>query len=386
MADYKTIKGVKVQTYSTDPDNPIEGQVWYDNTAQTLQYQVPNKNAAGSWRTGNNMNTGRGQVSGSGTAQTAALAFLGYTDGSYTPSNICESYDGTSWTEIADLNTARRSAGGTGTSTSSIAFGGLTGIPGIKALAESWNGSAWSEVADLNTARYAASGFGADNTSALYFGGSTPPDSRMGQVETWNGSSWTETTDLNTHRSDPTGNGTLTSGLAYGGQADPAATVNTESWNGSAWTEVANLNTARQTSDHGMGSDNTSALCASGDGNTNVELWNGTAWAETTDVSTARTTGNAAGTATAGLIFGGHATVSATEEWAGALTLDVNAWATGTSVNSVRYGGATSGTHTAALLAGGVNDTAKVAVTETWNGSSWTEVGDLNTARADIGS
>ena len=77
--------------------------------------------------------------------------------------------------------------------------------------------------------------------------------------------------------------------------------------------------------------------------------------------------------------------MSATEEWAGALTLDVNAWATGTSVNSVRYGGATSGTHTAALLAGGVNDTAKVAVTETWNGSSWTEVGDLNTARRAIG-
>ena len=47
MADYKTIHGTLVRTYTTDPDNPIEGQVWYDNTAQTLQYQVPNKNAAG---------------------------------------------------------------------------------------------------------------------------------------------------------------------------------------------------------------------------------------------------------------------------------------------------------------------------------------------------
>ena len=87
----------------------------------------------------------------------------------------------------------------------------------------------------------------------------------MGQVETWNGSSWTETTDLNTHRSDPTGNGTLTSGLAYGGQADPAATVNTESWNGSAWTEVADASAgAGKVAD--SDSSSSSAFFAGGDG------------------------------------------------------------------------------------------------------------------------
>ena len=43
MADYKTIHGTLVRTYTTDPDNPIEGQVWYDSTANTLQYQIPNK-------------------------------------------------------------------------------------------------------------------------------------------------------------------------------------------------------------------------------------------------------------------------------------------------------------------------------------------------------
>ena len=64
-----------------------------------------------------------------------------------------------------------------------------------------------------------------------------------------------------------------------------------------------------------MGDSNTSALCASGDGNANVESWNGTAWAEVANVSTVRSVANAAGTATAGLIFGGHTTVAATEEW-----------------------------------------------------------------------
>jgi hypothetical protein len=61
-------------------------------------------------------------------------------------------------------------------------------------------------------------------------------------------------------------------------------------------------------------------------------------------------------------------------------------WATGTSINTARYGGGASGIYTAALLAGGVDDTAKVAVTESWDGTSWTEVGDLNTARTYMGS
>ena len=55
MADYKTIHGTTVKNYTADPDNPIEGQVWYDETAATLQYQIPNVTSSGSFRTGNAM-------------------------------------------------------------------------------------------------------------------------------------------------------------------------------------------------------------------------------------------------------------------------------------------------------------------------------------------
>ena len=78
MADYKTIHGTTVKSYTTDPDNPIEGQVWYDSTANTLQYQIPNVTSAGSWRTGNSMNTGRRDLAGFG-IQTSGLAFGGDT-------------------------------------------------------------------------------------------------------------------------------------------------------------------------------------------------------------------------------------------------------------------------------------------------------------------
>ena len=58
MSDYKTIHGTTIKSYTTDPENPIEGQVWYDSTAKTLQYQIPNL-STGAWRTGNNLGTAR---------------------------------------------------------------------------------------------------------------------------------------------------------------------------------------------------------------------------------------------------------------------------------------------------------------------------------------
>ena len=76
MADYKTIHGTTVKSYTTDPDNPIEGQVWYDKTNEVLQYQHPNVTSAGAWRTQANMNNARNGMWGAGIA-TAALAFGG---------------------------------------------------------------------------------------------------------------------------------------------------------------------------------------------------------------------------------------------------------------------------------------------------------------------
>ena len=57
MSTYKEIRGLKVRDYTTNPDNPIEGQVWYNTTA----------------------NTARNYVAGGGTT-TSSIAFSGYTD------------------------------------------------------------------------------------------------------------------------------------------------------------------------------------------------------------------------------------------------------------------------------------------------------------------
>ena len=69
-----------------------------------------------------------------------------------------------SWTEVRDLNTARRGmAGQTGTTSSALAFGGYTGTVYAKTT-EDWNGNNWVEVADIS----ASGGFGAGGVSRYY--------------------------------------------------------------------------------------------------------------------------------------------------------------------------------------------------------------------------
>jgi hypothetical protein len=38
MAEYKGIKGFNIQTVSSDPANPLVGEVWYNSTSATVKY------------------------------------------------------------------------------------------------------------------------------------------------------------------------------------------------------------------------------------------------------------------------------------------------------------------------------------------------------------
>jgi hypothetical protein len=134
MSTYQGIRGLKVRDYTTNPDDPLEGQLWYNKTDQVGKYQIPNITAA--WRTQNNMNTAREKLAGAGLS-TAALAI-----GGEVPSTIygnTESWNGSAWTELNDLNTARSQSAAGGTYTSSLIFGGRT--PSNTGITESWNGS-----------------------------------------------------------------------------------------------------------------------------------------------------------------------------------------------------------------------------------------------------
>ena len=77
--------------------------------------------------------------------------------------------------ETTDANTIRRNAGTFGTTTSSLVYGGQT--PSITNITESWNGSAWTEVSDLNANRtgLSSTGAGVSNTSGMMASGLTLP-------------------------------------------------------------------------------------------------------------------------------------------------------------------------------------------------------------------
>jgi hypothetical protein len=175
---------------------------------------------------------------------TSGLVFAGELGlPTFNPTANTESWNGTSWTEVNDLNTARRFLQGAGIQTSALGFGGT---PAITGATESWNGTSWFEVNDLNSARSDLAGAGIQ-TSALAFGGDTPGVTAA--TESWNGSIWTETNDLNTGRKELGGTGTQTAALAFGGST-PSATAATEEWNANisvgAWVTGGNLNTARR--------------------------------------------------------------------------------------------------------------------------------------------
>jgi len=168
MATYKEKVGTAVVNYAGDYPGAVEGELWYDSTNKDFKYLYPNVTAAGSWRTGNVMNTGRAKIGGSGT-QTSALATGGRNPPSFSNTTANESYDGTSWTEVGDLNSSKTSGGAAGAdNTAAVYFGGSPQV----AQTETWNGTSWTEVADLNSAVRRCRGSGS-STSALMAGGNS---------------------------------------------------------------------------------------------------------------------------------------------------------------------------------------------------------------------
>ena len=117
--------------------------------------------------------------------------------------------------------------GSNGTQTSALGYGGNPNYT----YTESWNGTNWTEVNDLNTAAARQAGAGADNTSALAFGGVHPTlsPSISAFTESWNGTNWTEVNDMNTGRFYLSGTGIQTSALAVGGSPAPINS-STEEW------------------------------------------------------------------------------------------------------------------------------------------------------------
>ena len=299
------------------PDKTMlnEGQIWYNTTGDALKYTIN----TGAWASGTTSPAAKqGGVGFGGAASTALMV----TGNLYPPSTItvdCQTYNGSAWTEIANVNTGRKYLGtaGPAAQTAGLIFaGGLVPGPGtVYSITESWNGTSWTEVADVNSGRKNTQGSGTQ-TAALIFGGDPGPQLT---TELLNGTSWAEVNDLNSPRAASSGLGTSTASLCVGG--DPI-TANVEKYDGTSWSEQNNMNTAKNyLCAFGI---STSAIATAGAPYPSVsaltESWDGTSWTEVADLATGRWASyyDCGSSNTGGLITSGIATdgTAVTEEWA----------------------------------------------------------------------
>jgi hypothetical protein len=346
-------------------------------------------------------------------------------------STITENYNGSSWSEVNDMATARdENLGRAGTGTTALMSGG-NGNPGGTNIAttEEWSftgidpsttpaaeyadaitgdfyynsttgqfktvntGGApigsWSSGGSLNTARNAIVSIShGSESSGLVFGGNP----NTGKTEKYDGSSWAESGDLNTSRSRTSGAGTQTSAIAAGGYAPPGAQDVAEEFNGSSWTEIAEANSSRFAG-YGWGANAEAVVIVAGSTASTdfpagalTEQWNGSAWTETGDLNTARNFTAGFGTSyTSGIIAGGS--TASGNDVGNAESFDGSSWTEVSDLNTTRTQIAGYGTDSDnGYIVGGYNygPNAGSANTESWNGSSWTEVADLSTARWDL--
>ena len=114
MSTFKEIQGRNIRSYTTNPDNPLEGQMWYNQTEQKLKGAA----ASGAWSSSAPLSTARSQGAGFG-IQTAAL----YVGGDTPPvTNVTEEYNGSGWASSGNYVGSIKQFAGAGTQTAGLAF------------------------------------------------------------------------------------------------------------------------------------------------------------------------------------------------------------------------------------------------------------------------
>ena len=338
-----------------------------------------------SWTSLPALSTARKKITGLGASSTAALVFGGQIEPPGASTNASEEYSGSSWTTGGTLNSVRSKSAGAGTQTAGLGFGGYMpssgpGSPGKLANTETYDGTSWSEVNDMNTARDGLGGFGTQ-TSALGAGGNSGSQSTA--TETWDGTNWTTSpATLGTATVSMSSAGTTSEGWIAGGYNPPGATgANTEEYNSSlnviiagAWASGGNLNTARY-ENGGTGSQTAGLTSGGGEPSysNKTEEYDGSSWSNVTAYPISTRGMGAAGTQTSALFWGGDsppgATITTTNEYdgsswtsGGALTYDITTGGTGGT-----------GTQTAGLMIAGYHkpENTAVAYVQEYNGSAW---------------
>ena len=425
-----------------------------------------------SWTETTDIPTTRQEMAGWGLS-TAGAIVGGSQDSNPTMTAETVEWNGSSWTDGGDYSTVIKYFAAFGTADNGIAAGGSNGPANI-AVAANYNGTAWTEVAELSSVRRGNMANGSSGTSGLTAGGEIPPGSQTNVTEEWtttpaetfqkinegqvyfnsdastnafkvtqysipggtwasgtsfpstvvesggigssasdglviddasgspnafkyDGSSWATAGSMDTWRKNRMlGAGSSTAGLMAGGATASPVSGNksalTEKYDGSSWTEVGDLNTASYNNSAGRCGTSTSAIRAGGTTSPSPassefsdlnESWNGTAWSEESELNTGRRSQAGTGSSnTDSFIVGGgvppNNASALCEKW------DGTSWTETGDLNTGRYQNCAAGSTGAAITYGGnlyPSPPPYSALCESFNGSTWAEVADLATGR-----
>jgi len=236
---------------------------------------------------------------------------------------------------------------------------------------------AWASGTSAPTAGNQSGGAGI-STAFLMWGGSAPGNTNLSYK--FNGTAWTSTNNLVNNQSGTMGVGTETAAMGCGGYNDSGYNNRTEEFNGTSWANVNVDANTPQVGYKGLCGTQTSALSAGGYGSPPGQVdkcseYDGTNWTAATAYPSAKSNIFAIGTQTAALMVGGNPPIqSAGFDYNG------TSWTAGAAINTARTQGQNGGLTSAGMIAGGQTPSNSVK-TESYNGTSWSEVGDLGTAR-----
>ena len=281
MTIYKTSQGFRIKSVSSDPANVKEGQIWYNSSTKKIKVGP----TIGAWASSNNMNRGSRFGGGLGT-QTAMVKCSGPGQ-----ENSTEEYDGSSWTNVNDMNDDHNSCASFGVLTAGVCAGGHKGpTPRARVDTEEYDGTTWSNAEDMPAGRQAPQGAGILTAGIIMGGVLDPPGDRIAGSFEYDGTDWTAGGDMNTARNgNNSAGGTLTAAWIIGG---PRSGVNCEEYNGTSWTEVNNIGSTRYTC-AGCGPQSNAQIAGGSNDNQTVisnatEFYDGTSWTTGATIGTAR--------------------------------------------------------------------------------------------------
>ena len=322
MATYRSIVGQKIKKVSSDPSNPVEGQMWYNSTVGVLKGQ---QFTAAAFSAGGTMGTGRygGQYFGTGKASQVACG--GHIPGSPPTTANSETYDGTTWSEGSNLNTGRYNGAGGGTETAGVISMGRAGPPDYN-VTEEYDGSSWTTVTASPETRYRKVGAGTQTSLIVTGGLNSPPVSYPTTSLEYDGTNWTSggTAPFGGNYMDGVGN--ETSAVLFGGTSpvDPAGARSNTSYdyNGSSWTANNNMNN-NHAGQHFASGTVTDAIVGGGGSPypaaAVAETYDGTSFTNDATLATAGQRGGKGTTSAAAFAVGGHPPyLASTEEYTAA--------------------------------------------------------------------